>query len=479
MQIAANRACALAQCMADQRDACKGLHLLASCLNLWAELGFTCSAILQPLVHAAVSIRCATLMSAQSDALASTSNSIHAAKIEELPSLTSMTAPSRSRKHRSRPSDASAAPLSARLEASGAQGLALPVEMLGAVLKEEVREWVQMEANGMAGAGMCWQEAERGLQALLESVHPRSSDPVQHARALLFRARCRLCHAAHGRIPDAQDSSGADVVDSAEADLAIADELLQGLGDEGTPSDSAVVHAMLALHLAAEARCRCSAATAQSGAECPAEAPVAIGWLRAVDMRSRAVDRVSESFSSDAAAEGALSAEPEGATSDDLLQMMMELRYLAALQGSAREQQQLDTAILTAARSQQDSLSDAAFSALGNSPSGCAAGFILAPQVHPSLLQACFGESMSGQPFSLASFTEQSDGRMASAEQLRQMAADAAAQLSKGPCASLQRGLLHLLAAAQAHREGTSSLPVTAMSLTWCSCLMDGFLAVA
>ncbi len=436
----------MARCMADLGDARKGLHILAGCLNLWAELGLASGPLLQPLVHAAVSIRSAAL------------SGDHAP--DQLPSLTSMVTsmvapckPKQQPRHRSKPSDTTAALLLARLEVSGVQGLALPAGMLGAVVREEVSKWMQLEAEGPAGAGMCWQEAERGLTALVKAMHPPSSDPAQHAAALLFRARCRLCRAA-------QSSSDADVVDSVAADLEEADELLQPHGDEATLLDSAAVHAMLALHLAAAARRTSSSTASSSAADAVCSDSAHVGekaeWTRAKEARGRAVERLSACFSSADATAEECSAEPEGVSSDDLLQMMMELRYMSALQGSAKEQHQLSCALVTAARSHQDSLSDAALSALANSPAGCAMGFLLAPHARPSLLQACFGESMSGHPLSLASIAEGGDGTaQPSAEELRQMAADAAAKLSKGPGASLQRGLLHLLAAAQAHREGT------------------------
>ncbi|BDA44094.1 probable separin at C-terminar half [Coccomyxa sp. Obi] len=454
VMLAARRGAAVAECCVARNEAHKGLHVVAGCLNLWAELGFTSGPMVQPLVQAAVSIRSAGIMS--TPASSTTTPSVpQAAAIDRLPSMSSLAAPcmaAQRDRHRSSVSDSCAALLSARVELSGALGLALPTDMLGAVLREEVSEWMRIEAEGGARVGiMCWQEAEQALEALVEVVHPRDSDLRQHAQALVFRARCRLCHAAQTCTPEASSSCGIGSIDLIQADLADADVLLQSQPDEGTASDSAAVHTMLALQLAAVAR-RARTNAKPAANEIP-EDPSVTGekvWAPAVEARRLAADRLASSYSADAAA-AMRESEPEGVTSDDLLQMMMELRYLAALQGSPGEQQQLSSVILATALAQQDGLSDGAMCALENLPAGCAMGLLFAPHIHPSLMQ---DESTTSQPFSLASLRKHWGGCTPSAEHLRQVAADAAEQLGKESSSRLQRGFLHLLAAAQAHREG-------------------------
>ncbi|CAL8470074.1 g9616 [Coccomyxa elongata] len=454
VMLAARRAAAVAECSVAQNRAHTGLHVLTGCLNLWAELGFTSGPMVQLLVQAAVSIRSAGIMSAPAGSITNASVP-QAAAPDQLPSMSSLAArcmAAQQDRHRSNASDGSAALLSARVELSGAQGLALPRDMLGAVLREEVSEWVRMEAEGGADVdSRCWQEAEQALEALVEVVHPRGSDPKQHAQALVFRARCRLSHAAQTWVPVGDSSCSVSSIALIQADLADADDLLKGQPDEGTASDSAAVHTMLALHMAAAARrARTNVRPAASEGQ---EDPSVTGekaWATAMEARRLAADRLANSHSADAAA-AMRESEPEGVTSDDLLQMMLELRYLAALQGSPEEQQQLSSAALATAEAQQCGLSDGAMCALENMPAGCAMRFLLAPHVHPSLMHV---ESMTSQPFSLASLTNHWGGCTPSAEQLRQVAADAAEQLGKDISSRLQRGFLHLLAAAQAHREG-------------------------
>ena len=457
--LAARRAAAVAECCAAKKGAHKGLHVVVGCLNLWGELGFTSGPMVQPLVQAAVSIRSAGIMSAPACSTKMAS-APQAADTDTLPSISSLSAScmaAQQHRRRGTMTDSSAALLSARVELSGAQGLALPREMLGAVLREEVSEWMRMEAEGGAeNDSMCWQEAEQALEALLEVVHPQDSDPKQHAQLLVMRARCRLCRAAQTCIPVAGTSCGGSSVDLIHADLAAADALWQSQPEEGTASDSAAVYAMLALHMAAVARRACTNAT--SAASERQEEPSVTGeevWATAVEARRSAADRLAGSYSADAAA-AIRESEPEGVSSDDLLHMMMELRYLAALQGSPEEQQLLGSAILATAEAQQDGLSNGVLCALENMPAGCAMGFLLAPHIHPSLVQA---DSMTSQEFTLASLTKEWGDCRASAEHLRQVAADAAQQLGKDASSRLQRGFLHWLAAAQAHREGIPYAP--------------------
>ncbi len=451
--LAARRAAAVAECSVAQNRAHKGLHVLIGCLNLWAELDFTIGSMVQPLVQAAVSIRSARIMSAPASSTTNTSVPQAAAAIDQLPSMSSLAAQCMAAQqdpHRSNASDGSAALLSARVELSGARGLALPRDMLGAVLREEVSEWMRMEAEGGADVdSRCWQEAEQALEALVDVVHPRGLDTKQHAQALVFRARCRLCHAAQTCAPEGHSSCGVSSIALIQADLADADDLLKSKPDEGTASDSAAVQTMLALHMAAVTR---RARTNAKPAACEGQEELSVtgekAWATAVDARRSAADRLANSHSAAAMRES----EPKGVTSDDLLQMMLELRYLVALQGSPQEQQQLSSAALATAEAQQGGLSDGAMCALENMPAGCAMSFLLAPHIHPSLLHA---EGMASQPFSLASLTNHWGGGTPSAEQLRQVAADAAEQLGKDISSRLQRGFLHLLAAAQAHREGS------------------------
>ena len=121
------------------------------------------------------------------------------------------------------------------------------------------------------------------------------------------------------------------------------------------------------------------------------------------------------------------------ACSANLAPATAELRFLTALQGQPELQTSLDRLCAESWRGQPSTAS--LHSALG----GCQLSQMLSPELTASL-PVLDGELGSGQ----------------TGQQLCSLAATSALELSQGPWHALQRGLLHLLAAAQLQREGTT-----------------------
>jgi hypothetical protein len=340
--------------------------------------------------------------------------------------------------------------------------LCLPRETAGVALEEEAAAWAQLRAKGSSHASG---QIRLVLSALLGRVWPRATHPAEHACTLALRARLAL-----GSCSGSQDSMESAV----DADLAEAEALLCSSEEAGSSGawlrargECAAVRGALALHLAAQARRGShreagpsderSAAPAAANDSAKAHAAgqeQSSTWAHDGRRCEEAVCALVEFL---AAADAA--AEDDEPQVESAAQLLLQLRWLAGLRGcSLRLQQQADSA-LQRCSSHAVALEDATVMGLANAPAGSLLGWVLAPHACATLLGSSKASEGPACPpaCSLQALADSSCSVGAakwSAQQLREVAQEAAGQLGKSSNALLQRGLLHLLAASQALRSG-------------------------
>jgi hypothetical protein len=480
--LATERAAALAHCMADSGKARAALQHLTGCFNLWAKLCSDACSMLQPLVQAYVEI---WIDCQATHCLSGTMLCTESPPPAAYPSLAAviLRQPSQNAGHHQKGRDRShvESGLSTWIESSAAQGLCITRDFQALAIKEEISTCMRMQAQNLAAALYCEEAVELGLHALLTRIHPIDSDPVEHARALAYRAHILVRQAQLRSAP-----LKAQPAEAAEQDLLQAWRLLGDHVRAGDRHDFMTAWAeciaarsALALFLADEARRSSHQGASASGrpadvphkpyqAKCDSQAT----WSRAWVCRKAAVVALSQWSEAHASTTGIgpLSAD----LAEQLVSLCAELRCLAAVQGFTDEQQAVD-AFLPCISQGCGHQEGAGHEALGDVPGGCPLSWALCPQPCASLLQQVVHPDATSpdQPFSLSGISTQmhasagSDsthgphGEECSAEQLRGLAQAAAAELRhKGGRHTLHRAVLHLLAAAKAQREGVLSSSV-------------------
>ena len=468
LTIVGERATMLAQSMASDGKAIQALQYLVGSLNLLGRLDITACSAVQLLVQAFCSIRVALLASKGSSARSQPGGSCSA--VASLSDLAFQQRSAADNIKAQRGQKQSQAGFSAWIAASGAQGLRVPKDMLGAVIREEISALLQLHTDSTAGDRHDWEvDIKRGLQALLLKVHPMATDPVGHARALAYRAHTRLCRTARSGSPDIDDG-----LEAAEEDLGQAQRLLDTCSaahdSEGSGQAWAEIlagRAMLALQSADEARRLSHQQAGPSSSVVDARGNIISSGepqkrasldlshhLRAAERRQAAVRGLAEWSSQRADTDSGHVADISSSTAEQLVQLCLELRCMAAVQGSAAEQTAVDD-FLCCLLGVHTCQGDAAQWALANTPAGCLLSWALFPQPCQALIdRACPSATSCKQPFSLWDLGQRMLDGHGPVQCLKQLAQDASEQLHRGRQSTLQRALLHLLAASQALQIG-------------------------
>ena len=458
---------ALVDCTVHGGSTSRAQRVLIACLDACARADSTLQhELAQQLVQACVRMRSAALQGCACDGMAEQTGSADSSEEDTLPALSALLCQRCLGGHDAAGEAEGCSMLASEQPHSKAPDgccvrLCLPREAASVVLEEEAAAWAQLHGSCPGAASQACGPIKLALDVLLERVWPVGAHPAEHAGALALRARLALCCGSRAE----QGCSNTQGV--VESDLAAAEALLCSARSRGTGSTSsstgawlhaqgevAAVRGALALQAADQAR-RGSHHEAGPSGTVPdqAQSPQKISaWAHAGQRCKEAMHALAKHA---AAAESA-----QGAPADAAVQLLLELRWVVGLRGGSMDAQlAADAALQGLTLHGAEPLSEAVLQGLANAPAGTLLTWMLAPHACPSLLGSGQGSAACATPFSLQAITETGAcGSCAegSAQQLREVAHEAAARQGKGPEAALQRGLLHLLAAAWALRSGAS-----------------------